>query len=256
MTYCVGLCLQDGLVMLADSRTNAGVDNIATYRKTFLWGNPKERSIVLMAAGNLAVTQSVISMLDEGLKPAKKGGKPETLLAVPSMFAAARLVGRCLREVYRLDGESMKQHDAQFSASFLLGGQIKGRVLRLFQIYTAGNFIYATQETPFLQIGEHKYGKPILDRAANFKNTRLEDGAKLCLISMDSTIRSNLSVGFPLDLVMLRRDSQMPEQHHLAEEDPYFRALSSSWSEALRSAYLSLPEPYWQTPRKTSKKRK
>ena len=247
MTYCVGLFLDEGLVMLADTRTNAGVDNISTYSKTFVWENPGERAIVLMTAGNLAVTQAVVTLIEEGLPPEDDPkGEPETMYTVPTMFQAARLVGRAVRKVYVTDADAMKAQETPFSASFLLGGQLAGRTMRLFQVYSAGNFIAATPDTPFLQIGEHKYGKPILDRALSHMDTTVMDGVKLALLSMDSTVRSNLSVGFPLDLVVLRKDAcKLALQARIEENDAYFIQLSAHWSEALRNAYLELPSPDW-----------
>ncbi|MEG3617732.1 peptidase [Magnetovibrio sp. PR-2] len=245
MTYCVGLYLENGLVMLADTRTNAGVDNVSTYSKTYTWEKPGECSIVLMTAGNLAITQSVINILEEGL-PVEDSDEPQTMQNVPTMFQAARLVGRAVRQVYEDDAEALKAQDTPFSASFLLGGQLKGRTQRLFEVYSAGNFINATPDTPFLQIGEHKYGKPILDRALSYDDTTLMDGVKLALLSMDSTVRSNLSVGFPLDLVIMKKDTQAVSlQTRIDEHDPYFQQLSQDWSDALRNAYLTLPSPDW-----------
>ena len=247
MTYCVGLFLDEGLVMLADTRTNAGVDNISTYSKTFTWEKPDDRAIVMLTAGNLAVTQAVVNLLEEGVPPADAPkGEPDTMFTVTSMFEAARLVGRAVRMVYAADAEAMQAQDTPFTASFLLGGQLKGRTMRLFQIYTAGNFIAATPETPFLQIGEHKYGKPILDRALSYFHTTAMDGVKLALLSMDSTVRSNLSVGFPLDLVVYRKDQyRFALKTRIEENDPYFSRISTGWSEALRNAYLALPSPDW-----------
>ncbi|MCW2308584.1 proteasome-type protease [Rhodobium gokarnense] len=247
MTYCVGLLLKDGLVMLADTRTNAGVDNVSTYSKTFVWEEPGERTIVLMTAGNLAITQSVVNLVSEGIPdPEDPHGPRATLSNVPSLFEAARLVGRAIRQVHDYDAEAMRAQDTPFAASFLLGGQLKGRTMRLFQIYAAGNFINAAPDTPFLQIGEHKYGKPILDRALDYGETTLEDGVKLALLSMDSTVRSNLSVGFPLDLVLYRKDGlKIFRQVRIEDDNAYFQKISRQWSEALRDAYHVLPPPEW-----------
>ncbi|GAB6053296.1 proteasome-type protease [Magnetospira thiophila] len=247
MTYCVALFLDEGLVMLADTRTNAGVDNISKYSKTYTWEKPGERVIVLMTAGNLAITQAVTNLIEEGLPPSDDpDGALETMLNVPSLFQAARLVGRAVRQVHAEDAEALKAQDMSFNASFLLGGQLAGRTMRVFQIYAAGNFIAATEDTPFLQIGEHKYGKPILDRALAYGETKIDDGVKLALLSMDSTVRSNLSVGFPLDLVVYRKDSlKIQQRTRIEENDPYFLDISARWSEALRSAYLDLPPPDW-----------
>jgi putative proteasome-type protease len=242
MTYCVGLDLRDGLVLLSDTRTNAGVDNISTFSKTYLFEQPGERFIALLAAGNLALTQSIINLLHEGLEI---GDTTETPLTAKSMFRAAQLVGEAIRRVYRIDGPAMQAQNVQFDVSFLLGGQIKGRSMRLFQIYAAGNFIEATVDTPYLQVGEHKYGKPILDRAARY-DTDLYDGVKLALVSMDSTLRSNLTVGLPIDLLVYRRDTLKAElKRRITEDDDYFRMIRERWSEALRDAYRAIPRPDW-----------
>jgi putative proteasome-type protease len=244
MTYCVGLNLREGLVMLADTRTNAGVDHIATYGKMHVVEKKGERVITLMTSGNLAVSQSVINLLSEGVK---LDGKLETLETVPSMFRAAQLVGKAVREVFSIDAAAMQAQNVSFDVSVLLGGQIKKRDLRLFQIYPAGNFIESTPETPFLQIGEHKYGKPILDRAVNY-DTPVLDGVKLALVSMDSTLRSNLSVGMPIDLLVYRRDAlELELRRRITEEDPYFQMIRQRWSDALRTAYRAIPQPNWPT---------
>ncbi|MFI5019105.1 MAG: peptidase, partial [Dongiales bacterium] len=174
MTYCVGLDLKDGLVLLSDTRTNAGVDHISTFSKMHVVEVPGERVITLLSAGNLAVTQAVVNLLNEGIE---RAAGLETLANVPSMFRAARLVGDAIRRVYVKDGEAMQAQNVSFDVSMLLGGQIKGRNMRLFELYSAGNFIEATPDTPFLQIGEHKYGKPILDRVVR-SDMALEDGVK------------------------------------------------------------------------------
>jgi len=241
MTYCVALYLRDGLVMLSDTRTNAGVDHVSTFGKMHLFEVPGERSLALMSAGNLAVSQAVVNRLREGLEV---DGAEETLLTVPSMFRAARLVGAAVRQVYADDGAAMRAQNVSFDVSFLLGGQIRGRGMRLFQVYAAGNFIEATADTPYLQIGEHKYGKPILDRAVSH-DLAVTDGTKLVLVSMDSTLRSNLSVGMPIDLAVYRRDSLKAECRRINDDDPYFRSVREHWSAALRRAYRELPEPDW-----------
>ena len=243
MTYCVGLYLQDGLVLLSDTRTNAGVDHISTFSKMHVFETPGERVIVAMTAGNLAISQAVINLLSEGLDGDE--GAAESLLTVPSMFRAARLVGRAVRQVYESDGPTLEAQGLTFDVSVLLAGQIKDRNMRLFQVYAAGNFIEATEETPFLQIGEHKYGKPILDRVLTYESD-IDDGIKLVLISMDSTLRSNLTVGLPLDLLVYRRDSQRIDlKRRISEDDPYFQSIRQSWSAALREAYQSIPRPNW-----------
>ena len=243
MTYCVALDVKDGLVMLSDTRTNAGIDNISTFGKMHLFEAAGDRVIALLTAGNLAISQGVVNLLNEGIEGAD--GTVETLYTVTSMFRAAQLVGEAVRRIYAIDGPAMREQNVSFELSILLGGQLRNRALRLFQIYSAGNFIEATPDTPFLQIGEHKYGKPILDRAARF-DTELYDGVKLLLISMDSTLRSNLTVGMPADLLVYRRDTLAIElRRRITEEDPYFRMIRDRWSEALREAYRAIPRPDW-----------
>lgn len=244
MTYCVGLRLKDGLVLLSDTRTNAGVDHISTFAKMSVVETPGERVIALMSAGNLAVTQGVVHLVNEGID-VDETGKLETLRTVDSMYGAARLVGAAVRRMYDRHGQAMKAQNIGFDVALLLGGQIKGRSVHLFEVYAAGNFIEATEDTPFLQIGEHKYGKPILDRAARY-DTDLTDAIKLALISMDSTLRSNLTVGLPMDLLVYRRDTlEVSIRRRITEDDPYFRDLRERWSNALRDAYRTMPRPEW-----------
>lgn len=241
MTYCVGMLQREGLVMIADTRTNAGVDNINQFRKLQLF----EKSGVAMAlatSGNLSVTQSVVSLLTDGFEN-PDSGKTETLLDAESMFKAAQMVGSALRVVEKRDGGGLAQHGSTFDATILLGGQLKGGRLRLFMIYAAGNFIEATADTPFLQIGEHKYGKPVLDRAVTF-DTEMYQALKLGLISMDSTMRSNLAVSLPLDIAVLRRDAINFElTYRIEHDDPYFADLRRRWSEALKAAHQAIPAP-------------
>jgi putative proteasome-type protease len=242
MTYCVGLLLDAGVILLSDTRTNAGVDNISTFNKTFLVENGEERTLVLNTAGNLAVTQAVWNLLQEGVW---LEGERQTLHGVPSLFRAAQLVGAAVRAVFEADGPTLRAQGLSFDCSILLGGQIAGQPPRLFLIYAAGNFIEATAETPFLQIGEHKYGKPILDRVLT-PATPLADGVTLALISMDSTLRSNLTVGLPVDLTVVRRDALGETlRRRIDEGDPYFAFLRQRWSESLREAYQALPRPDW-----------
>ncbi|MBK8068880.1 MAG: peptidase [Rhodanobacteraceae bacterium] len=244
MTYCVGLMLEPGLVMLADTRTNAGMDNISTFGKLHVFHKPGERMISLMTAGNLAVSQAVVNLVQEGL-PEPESGEKETIYTVPTMFRAAALVGEAVRHVHKVHGEAMRKQDVRFDVSVLVGGQLAGRTLRLFNVYAAGNFIEATRDTPFLQVGEHKYGKPILDRAVR-PDMALADGVKLALISMDSTLRSNLSVGLPLDLLVFRRyDLTQPAVRRIGEHDPYFQMIRERWSSALRDAHRAMPSPDW-----------
>lgn len=242
MTYCVGILVRDGLVMIADTRTNAGLDNIATYRKLHLFEKPGEKILALATAGNLAVTQSVASLLTEGLTDPETGDT-QTLLDQPTMFRAAQFVGRAIREVYDVDGDMLKQTGSAFDVTMLLGGQITGGPVRLFMLYKAGNFIETTTDTPYLQIGEHKYGKPILDRAVKY-GTEIYDALKLGLISMDSTMRSNLGVGLPIDIMVYRSGTFTPEVASRIEAgEPYFHDLRERWSAALRAAHLAIPRP-------------
>ncbi|MCC0016941.1 MAG: peptidase [Rhodobiaceae bacterium] len=241
MTYCVGILVNDGLVMIADTRTNAGLDNISTFRKLHLFEVPGERVISVATAGNLAATQAVIQLVSEGAR--EDDGDGETLYTVPSMFAAAQLIGRAVQTVYQTDGPSMEAQNTRFDVMFLLGGQVRGGRLRLFQVYSAGNFIKSSSDTPYLQIGEHKYGKPILDRAVGF-DTEIYDALKLGLISMDSTMRSNLGVGMPIDMMVCRRDALKTEMvHRIDHADAYFENLRESWSNALSEAHRAIPRP-------------
>jgi putative proteasome-type protease len=242
MTYGVGILVKDGLVIMADTRTNAGLDNVATFRKLHLFERPGTFVAALATAGNLSITQSIVSHLREGLEDPATGERAR-LADQTSMFQAAQLVGRAVRRVFETDGNALEQHAAAFDVSLLLGGQMKGREPRLFMIYKAGNFIEATVDSPFLQIGEHKYGKPILDRAVT-STTDLYDALKLGLISMDSTMRSNLGVGLPVDFVVLRRGETGWEVNRRIEAgEPYFHDLRERWSYALRKAHMDIPRP-------------
>lgn len=244
MTYCVGLYLDEGLVLLADTRTNAGVDNISTFSKLQVFEEPGERVVYLMSSGNLAITQAVSNLVTEGLEDPDTG-KLEKISTVPSMFRAAQLVGRAVRHVYRTDGPMLREMNIGFECSMLVAGQVKGRTMRLFQVYAAGNFIQATPETPYLQIGEHKYGKPILDRAATY-STPLAEAVKLALVSMDSTLRSNLTVGMPIDLMVYHKDRLTAGLHQrIEDDDKYFTMLRKRWSDSLRKAYAAIPAPEW-----------
>lgn len=245
MTYCVAMKLHDGLVFVADSRTNAGVDNIATFRKLHLFNVPGERLIAIQSAGNLATSQAVISLLRQRLD-----SEHANLHDVPTLNHAAVLLGQTLREVLQREAQDAPSgHGLDLSCSFLLGGQIKGAEPELFNIYPHGNFICATEDTPFFQIGESKYGKPILDRALTF-DTPLEEALRCALLSFDATIRSNLSVGLPLDLVVLPRDRlERVNSHRIDEQDDYFLELRRGWGEGLRDLLAALPAPpddYWR----------
>lgn len=228
--------------MIADTRTNAGLDDISTFRKLHVFASAGERLITIMSAGNLSITQSVLTLATEGIEnPETK--EVETLSTVPTMFRAAQLVGRCIRKTFDVEGEALERAGVAFKITLLIGGQIKGDRMRLFMVYAAGNFVECTPDAPFLQIGEHKYGKPILDRAVNYE-TDLYDALKIGLISMDSTMRSNLGVGLPIDVLVQRRDTQNAEiVRRIDERDAYFHNLRESWSSALRAAHIAIPKP-------------
>jgi putative proteasome-type protease len=248
MTYCVGVLVEQGLVLIADTRTNAGLDDISTYRKLTTISVPGERILTLASAGNLALSQSVLGLLTEGLRN-DETGEVETLQTVPTLFQAALLIGRAIRRVRALEQEALEQANLRFDVTFLFGGQIAGGPMELYLIYSAGNFIRCGPDAPYLQIGEHKYGKPILDRAVRY-NTDLYEALKISLISMDSTMRSNIGVGLPIDLAIARRDALAFEVLHRIEPgEPYFHDLSERWSAALRAAHESIPRPpYGQEP--------
>ncbi len=240
MTYCVGLKIDRGLVFMSDTRTNAGMDSISTFRKMHVWEQPGERVIVLMSAGNLATTQAVVSLLDERTKAVSD--RHTTLLETHSMYQTARMVGDTVKEVIANSSPVGEKADSYFNASFILGGQIKGSEPRLFMIYPEGNFIESTDDTPFFQIGETKYGKPIIirayDRAMSFAET-----VKLLMVSFDSTLKSNLSVGLPLDLLFYQKDAFKVElKKRIGQDDPYYRRISEGWSDALKAAFASLPD--------------
>ncbi len=241
MTYCVGMMLDKGLVLMSDTRTNSGVDNISVFRKMQSWSVPGERIITILTAGNLATTQAVISQLEERNKAPNE--RRPSILEAPTMFQVATQVGRLLRDVIEGRQETgMQSEGPRFTASMIVAGQIRDMEPRLFLIYPEGNFIEASFDTPFFQIGETKYGRPILlrgyDRAMSF-----EDAVKLLMVSFDSTLAANLSVGLPFDLMVMERDLFEPLQHkRILANDPYFTSISSSWSDALRQAFHSLPD--------------
>lgn len=240
MTYCVGLLLDDGIVCLSDTRTNAGLDNIATYRKMFTFEQPGERVISIMTAGSLSVTQTTIARLDEAINDIDADGDTSIMLA-PTMLKVAGIIGRTMAEVSSEIQGKMEGAAQSATASLIVAGQRKGGPMRMFMIYPEGNFIEATPDTPYLQIGEHKYGKPILDRVVR-TDTTLADAQKAVLLSMDSTLRSNLSVGMPLDLVVIEKDAcRISTERRIEDQDPEFVALSAAWSHALREAFLAMP---------------
>jgi len=249
MTYCCGILVRDGLVMIGDTRTNAGLDNISTFRKLHVFEEPGNYVMALATAGNLSLSQTTLSILNEGMENPESGER-ETLTNSPTIFQAAHRIGKALRSVHDMDGNALEQADVKFDVSFLLGGQVKGDRLRLFMIYSAGNFIECTTDTPYLQIGEHKYGKPMLDRAIKY-DTDLNDALKVGLISMDSTMRSNLAVGLPIDLAIIRRDAlQTDLQYRIEPGEPYFTDLRERWSSALRAAHMAIPRPPYSGARK------
>jgi putative proteasome-type protease len=243
MTYCVAMRLKAGLLFASDTRTNAGVDHVAQFCKMHLFHIPHQREVVLLNAGNLATTQSVVSLLRQRL-----AGEGEHMMNVKSLYEAAVLVGRTLKEVLARDADGSGQgQGVDFGANFLLGGQIRGEGPRLFHIYPQGNFIESTEDTPYFQIGESKYGKPIIDRVIRYDTTQLPEAAKCTLISFDSTIRSNLSVGLPIDMVLLRsnRFEEPMKAHRVGADSPYFQALRQGWGEGLRKVFEGLPDEPW-----------
>ncbi len=241
MTYCVGVLLDSGLVLASDSRTNAGMDQVGNFSKMTVYEHPGDRVLVLLSAGNLAVTQAVVDLLEQ-----RGSENKETLWNTASMYAGACLVGETLRDVHKRDGTYLMQHNINASASFILGGQISGHRQRLFNIYTEGNFIEATTDTPYLQMGETKYGKPVIDRVIT-SSTSLVDALKCLLISFDATMRSNISVGLPIDLLCYERDSlKVGMRRRIREGDPYYKALHLQWEEGVRELFTQLPEPYWE----------
>ncbi len=247
MTYCCGILVRDGLVMIADTRTNAGLDNVSTFRKLHVYTEPGERIMAIASSGNLSLCQSVRSTLTEGVENPETG-ELETLMNSPTMFQAAQRIGRTVRNIQNAEGKALEAAEVDHDVAFLFGGQIKGGRLRLFMIYSAGNFIECTTDTPYLQIGEHKYGKPVLDRAIGF-DTDLYDALKIGLISMDSTMRSNLGVGLPIDILVARRDTYNPEVNYRIEPgEPYFQDLRERWSAALRAAHIAIPRPPYRSP--------
>jgi len=241
MTYCVGMTLDKGLVLMSDTRTNSGVDNISTFRKMFHWEVPGERILALMTAGNLATTQAVISQLEERNKAPDE--RSNSLFEAPTMFQVAVEVGRLVRDtIQTAQCDNGQEGEGRFTASMILAGQIKGMQPRLFMIYPEGNFIEASPDTPFFQIGETKYGRPILLRGYE-ADMEFEDAVKLLMVSFDSTLKANLSVGMPLDLLVIERDRFEPlHEKRIDKSDLYFQAISSMWGDSLKEAVHALPE--------------
>ena len=247
MTYCVGMLVKAGLVMVADTRTNAGIDNISIFKKLHVLADGRDRLIVAASAGSLSVTQSALSLIEEGLPGDHEGDPPRTLATAPTMFRAALLVGEALSTARRAIGATLQGTTINASASILLGGRICAKdsrePLTLYQIYAEGNFIECQPDAPFLQIGELKYGKPILDRTLTWESP-LDEAVKVALISFDSTIRSNLSVGLPLDLIVVPTDPMKPNiKRRIDVDDPYFNELSAAWGRLLNEARTQIPDP-------------
>ncbi|MEX2617414.1 MAG: peptidase [Alphaproteobacteria bacterium] len=241
MTYCVGLTISEGLVFLSDTRTNAGLDDIARFRKTFNWAVDNERAITIVCAGNLSITQGVITRINQAIQRAQTEDV-ECILNVENMYRVAELVSDTMRVVQGRYRDALRAQGVPSGASMIVGGQRRGGRHRLFHVYSAGNFIEATAETPYFQLGEHKYGKPILDRVLTIE-TPLKDALKAVLVSMDSTLRSNLSVGMPLDLTIIRKDTfEFGMQRRIETGDPDFATISVRWSQALKESFSTLPD--------------
>jgi putative proteasome-type protease len=244
MTYCVGIKLDAGLVFMSDSRTNAGLDQISTFRKMIVYEKPGDRFMVMLSAGNLSISQSVREILQvEKIDGAD--GQPITIWNAKSMFDAVRVLGSAVRRVYAQDGAALAAAGVDFNASMIFGGQIEGEAMRLFLVYSAGNFIEATRETCYFQVGESKYGKPVLDRMVT-PATQLDEAAKCALVSMDSTLKSNLSVGLPLDLLVYPVGQLQTDQIVCIDEhNPYFQMIRGMWGQKLRQVFESLDDPQW-----------
>ena len=241
MTYCVAVMLDAGIVFASDSRTNAGVDQIAIFRKMHVINREADRLITILSSGNLSITQSAINLLESQME----GDSNRTVLHAKSMYEIADMVGNALREVRRRDGPYLQQNSIDASASFLVGGQIRGEPQRLFHVYSEGNFIEATPETPYFQIGESKYGKPVIDRVIT-RHTSLLDAAKCVLVSFDSTMRSNISVGPPIDLLVYHNGSLRPGiRRRIDESDAYFNMIHTEWGEGLKRVFAQIPNPQW-----------
>lgn len=241
MTYCVGMVLDKGLVLMSDTRTNSGVDNVSVFRKMFRWEVAGERIVAIMTAGNLATTQAVVSQLEERAKLPEE--RHNSLLEAPTMFQIASEVGKLLRATVAERQEANgSRGQGRFTSSIIVAGQIKGMEPRLFMIYPEGNFIEAGYDTPFFQIGETKYGRPIILRGYD-RTMSMEDAVKLIMVSFDSTLKANLSVGLPLDLLVIERDAFAPShERRIGHDDPYFQAISIGWGDALKNAFHSLPD--------------
>jgi len=242
MTYCVAMALDAGMIFASDSRTNAGVDQIARFSKMRTFARDGDRVIVMLSSGNLSLTQNAISVLEQRIRA---GDDHLHLMNAPSMFDVARVLGDSLREVKNRDGPYLLQNNIEASANFIVGGQVRGEHPRLFHVYGEGNFIEATSETCYFQIGESKYGKPVIDRVVN-RGTTLTDATKCTLVSFDSTMRSNISVGLPIDLLVYETDTLTVKlKRRIDETDPYFQMVHTQWGEGLRRVFAQLPNPDW-----------
>ena len=243
MTYCIGINVRDGLSMMSDTRTNAGIDNISSYRKMHMLADGPDRLIMCLSAGNLSMTQHVLGQLAEGLAPKEEGGHRRLIADQPSMFRAAQLVGEAVTHADAEIGAGLRAAEISGGVSLLVGGRIGRGPIRLFLVYAAGNFIECLPDSPFLQIGERKYGKPILDRTMNY-DTELDEAVKVGLLSFDSTIRSNLSVGLPIDVFVIPANASRPViRRRIEADDPYFQNLSVRWSMMLNEARATIPDP-------------
>jgi putative proteasome-type protease len=242
MTYCVGVLLQDGIVLASDSRTNAGVDQIGRFSKLRVFVREGDRVVVTLSSGNLSMTQSALNILEQRTR---SGDSQMQMWNAPSMFDIARLVGDALREVKMRDGPYLLQNNIDSHATFIVGGQVRGEPPRLFEVYSEGNFIEATADTCYFQIGESKYGKPVIDRVIT-RGTSLQEATKCTIVSFDSTMRSNISVGLPIDLAVYETDGlRLKLQKRIEESDPYFQMIHTQWGEGLRRVFAELPNPEW-----------
>lgn len=242
MTYCVALKLDAGMVFASDSRTNAGVDHVSSFKKMKVFAEEDDRVIVILSSGNLSITQGAIKLIEEN---SRKPGTRKTPMTAESMYEVAELLGRALRDVHERDGPYLQQSNIDARASFILGGQIKGGPQRLYHVYSEGNFIESTPETPYFQIGESKYGKPVIDRVVQ-ADTSLLEATKCLLVSFDSTMRSNISVGMPIDLLIYRNNSlRIGMEYRVEETDDYFKMIHEQWGAGLRKVFAELPNPEW-----------
>ena len=252
MTYCLGIRLNAGMVFLSDSRTNAGMDQISTFRKMIIYEKPGDRFMVMLSAGNLSVSQAVRELLQTERLEQGSGEEPLTIWNARSMFDVARVLGSTVRRVFNDDGDALEKAGVEFNPALILGGQIKGEAMRMFLVYSAGNFIEATRETCYLQIGESKYGKPVLDRLI-VPSVPLDTAAKCALVSMDSTMQANLSVGLPLDLLVYENDALQSNQIVCIDEgNPYFQMIHSTWGQRLKEVFDGMEDPSWEGGRTTS----